>query len=153
MPDIKYAQTEAVDKGSLKVEVLANRTRRPIEGAKITISYSGKPDSTVEEVSADDSGMSEKLTLDAPPLEYSMEPSENQPFAQYTVKVTAPGYRPVSISGVQVFSEQLALQQVRMAEENEEENQIDSIVIPVNTLFGNFPAKIAESEIKPVSTE
>ena len=51
MPDIKYAQTEAVDKGSLKVEVLANRTRRPIEGAKITISYSGKPDSTVEEVS------------------------------------------------------------------------------------------------------
>ena len=151
MPDIKYAQTEAVDKGSLKVEVLANRTRRPIEGAKITISYSGKPDSTVEEVSADDSGMSEKLTLDAPPLEYSMEPSENQPFAQYTVKVTAPGYRPVSISGVQVFSEQLALQQVRMAEENEEENQIDSIVIPVNTLFGNFPAKITESEIKPVS--
>lgn len=151
MPDIKYAQTEAVDKGSLKVEVLANRTRRPIEGAKITISYSGKPDSTVEEVSADDSGMSEKLTLDTPPLEYSMEPSENQPFAQYTVKVTAPGYRPVSISGVQVFSEQLALQQVRMAEENEEENQIDSIVIPVNTLFGNFPAKIAESEIKPVS--
>lgn len=151
MPDIKYAQTEAVDKGSLKVEVLTNRTRRPIEGARITISYSGDPDSTVEEVSADDSGMSEKLTLDAPPLEYSMEPSENQPFAQYTVKVTAPGYRPVSISGVQVFSEQLALQQVRMAEENEEENQIDSIVIPVNTLFGNFPAKIAESEIKPVS--
>jgi hypothetical protein len=78
MPDIKYAQTEAVDKGSLKVEVLTNRTRRPIEGARITISYSGEPDSTVEEVSADDSGMSEKLTLDAPPLEYSMEPSENQ---------------------------------------------------------------------------
>ena len=95
----------------------------------------------MEEVSADDSGMSEKLTLDAPPLEYSMEPSENQPFAQYTVKVTAPGYRPVSISGVQVFSEQLALQQVRMAEENEEETQIDSIVIPVNTLFGRFSAE------------
>ena len=37
MPDIKYAQTEAVDKGSLKVEVLTNRTRRPIEGARITI--------------------------------------------------------------------------------------------------------------------
>ena len=38
-----------------------------------------------------------------------------------------------------------------MAEENEEETQIDSIVIPVNTLFGDFPPKIAESEIKPVS--
>ena len=75
MPDIKYAQTEAVDKGSLKVEVLTNRTRRPIEGARITISYSGDPDSTVEEVSADDSGMSEKLTLDAPPLDGTLRKS------------------------------------------------------------------------------
>ena len=38
-----------------------------------------------------------------------------------------------------------------MAEENKEESQIDSIVIPANTLFGDFPPKIAESEIKPVS--
>ena len=142
MPDIKYAQTEAVDKGSLKVEVLTNRTRRPIEGARITISYSGDPDSTVEEVSADDSGMSEKLTLDAPPLEYSMEPSENQPFAQYTVKVTAPGISSRQLfRAFRIFSEQLALQQVRMAEENEEENQIDSIVITGQYVVWQFSGK------------
>ena len=151
MSEIRYMQTEAVDKGSLKVEVVTGRMRRPIEGAQIAISYSGDPDSRVEEVKADASGMSEELVLDAPPLEYSMEPSENQPFSQYTVKVTAPGYRPVSVSGVQIFSEQLALQQVQMSAEEESQSQVDNIVIPVNTLSGDFPPKIAESEIKPVT--
>lgn len=151
MSEIRYMQTEAVDKGSLKVEVVTGRMRRPIEGAQIAISYSGDPDSRVEEVKADASGMSEELVLDAPPLEYSMEPSENQPFSQYTVKVTAPGYRPVSVSGVQIFSEQLALQQVQMPAEEESQSQVDNIVIPVNTLYGDFPPKIAESEIKPVT--
>lgn len=151
MSEIRYMQTEAVDKGSLKVEVVTGRMRRPIEGAQIAISYSGDPDSRVEEVKADASGMSEELMLDAPPLEYSMEPSENQPFSQYTVKVTAPGYRPVSVSGVQIFSEQLALQQVQMLAEEESQSQVDNIVIPVNTLYGDFPPKIAESEIKPVT--
>ena len=75
MSEIRYMQTEAVDKGSLKVEVVTGRMRRPIEGAQIAISYSGDPDSRVEEVKADASGMSEELVLDAPPLEYSMEPS------------------------------------------------------------------------------
>ena len=151
MSEIRYMQTEAVDKGSLKVEVVTGRVRRPIEGAQIAISYSGDPDSRVEEVKADASGMSEELVLDAPPLEYSMEPSENQPFSQYTVKVTAPGYRPVSVSGVQIFSEQLAWQQVQMSAEEESQSQVDNIVIPVNTLYGDFPPKIAESEIKPVT--
>ena len=151
MPEITYTQTEAVDKGSLKVEVLANRTKTPIEGAKISISYSGKPDSAIEEVSSDDSGMSEKLILDAPPLEYSMEPSENQPFSQYTIQVTAPGYHPVTVSGVQIFSTQLALQQVQMSMEKDPQASLDQISIPVNTLFGNFPPKIAEPEIKPVT--
>lgn len=151
MSEIRYMQTEAVDKGSLKVEVVTGRMRRPIEGAQIAISYSGDPDSRVEEVKADASGMSEELVLDAPPLEYSMEPSENQPFSQYTVKVTAPGYRPVSVSGVQIFPEQLALQQVQMSAEEESQSQVDNIVIPVNTLYGDFPPKIAESEIKPVT--
>ncbi len=150
MPEIQYMQTEAVDKGSLKVEVVTNRGRRPVEGAQITVSYTGEPDAALEEVKADASGMSEKLALDAPPLEYSMEPSENQPFAQYTVKVTAPGFRPVTVSGVQIFPEQLALQQVQM-EEAVKESTTDTIVIPTNTLFGDFPPKIAESEIKPVT--
>lgn len=140
-----------IDKGTLKVGITDRRTNNPIRDAKISISYTGEPDSTFEEVTSNASGMSEELTLDAPPLEYSMQPGEEQPFAQYTLQITAPGYRPVNVSGVQIFSAQLALQDVRMEEEQREENSLDNITIPLNTLFGDFPPKIAESEIKPIA--
>lgn len=140
-----------IDKGTLRVGVTDRRTNNPIRDAKISISYTGEPNSTFEEVTSNVSGMSEELTLDAPPLEYSMQPGEEQPFAQYTLQITAPGYRPVNVSGVQIFSEQLALQDVRMEEEERQENSLDNITIPLNTLFGDFPPKIAESEIKPIA--
>jgi peptidoglycan hydrolase-like protein with peptidoglycan-binding domain len=80
-----------------------------------------------------------------------MEPSETQPYAEYTVQVTAPGYRPVTVSGIEVFSNQLSLQEIRMEEEDAPSNPIDTIVIPAHTLYGDYPSKIAESEIKPVT--
>lgn len=150
MSEMRYAQTEAVDLGSLKVEVVANKGSTPIPDATISISYAGEPEAVVEEVVSDESGMSESISLNTPPLEYSMEPSENQPFSQYTIQVTAPGYRPFTVTGIEVFSGQLSLQKVRLSEEEAIGNPTSSIVIPVNTLFGDFPPKIAESEIKPL---
>ena len=79
-----------------------------------------------------------------------MEPEQPvQPYAEYNIIVEAEGYRPVSIEGTDVFSGELTLQDVKMEplEVSEEEK---NIVIPANTLFGNFPPKIAEAEIKPV---
>jgi len=140
-----------VDQGTLKVQVIGSGTRIPGQNARITISYSGDPEGTLEEVSTDDSGMSEQITLAAPPLEYSMEPGESQPYAEYTIQVDAEGYRPINISGIEVFSDQLALQEVRLDRVEAPGNPIDNIVIPVHTLFGEYPPKIAESEIKPVT--
>ena len=50
MPDIRYAQNENVDRGDLRMQVIERGTSTPIDDAKISISYSGDPDSTVEEV-------------------------------------------------------------------------------------------------------
>ena len=150
MPDIRSMQNN-VDQGTLKVQVIGSGTRIPGQNARITISYSGDPEGTLEEVSTDDSGMSEQITLAAPPLEYSMEPGESQPYAEYTIQVDAEGYRPINISGIEVFSDQLALQEVRLDRVEAPGNPIDNIVIPVHTLFGEYPPKIAESEIKPVT--
>ncbi len=150
MPDIRSMQNN-VDQGTLKVQVIGSGTRIPVQNARITISYSGDPEGTLEEVSTDDSGMSEQITLAAPPLEYSMEPGESQPYAEYTIQVDAEGYRPINISGIEVFSDQLALQEVRLDRVEAPGNPIDNIVIPVHTLFGEYPPKIAESEIKPVT--
>lgn len=152
MPDIRYTQdNNNIDKGKLQVQVVGRTTNNPVRDAKITISYSGDPDSTVEEVSTDVSGMSESVTLDTPPLEYSMEPSETQPYAEYTVQIDAEGYRPINISGIELFSNELALQKVQLEEVNAPGTQIDDIVIPAHTLFAEYPPKIAESEIKPVT--
>ncbi|MDD6241751.1 MAG: peptidoglycan-binding protein [Roseburia hominis] len=150
MSDIAYTQNN-IDQGELKIQVTARGSNRPITNARVSISYSGDPDSVVEEVNTDASGMSEQITLPAPPLEYSMEPGENQPFSQYSIQVDAEGFRPFTVSGIELFSEQLSLQEVRMDEMDAPGNPVDTIVIPVNTLWGDFPPKIAESEIKPIS--
>ena len=63
---------ENIDKGTLRIHLINESTGRPIEGAKIAISYTGNPSDTIEEVSTDDSGNTEEVTLNAPPLEYSM---------------------------------------------------------------------------------
>ena len=150
MSDIRPDQN-LLDEGALRMHVIARGTSRPIQNAKITISYTGDPESQIEEVNTDDSGLSEEIALAAPPVEWSMEPGEKQPYSEYTIEVTAEGFRPVNISGIEVFSDQLAMQDVRMEEEEARENQLDNIVIPAHTLFAEYPPKIPESEIKPVT--
>ena len=103
MSDIAYTQNN-IDAGELKIHVTARGSNRPIPDARVSISYSGDPDSVVEEVNTDASGMSEQITLRTPPLEYSMEPGENQPFSQYSIQVDAEGFRPFTVSGIELFS-------------------------------------------------
>ena len=148
---LQAAQINHVDNGTIKIQVTSTVGLIPVDNAKITISYTGDPGNALEQVSTDAEGQSEVLTLAAPPLEYSMEPEQSaQPYAEYTVEVEADGYRPVSIEGVDVFSGELSLQNVRMEPLEVSEQDMKNIVIPANTLFGNFPPKIAEAEIKPV---
>lgn len=139
------------DIGRLRVNVTTERGVYPIQDAQITLSYTGDPASQIEQLNTDESGQSELVQLNAPPLEYSMEPSESQPYAEYTIQVTAAGYRPVSISGIAVFPNSIAIQDVRLVREANEGPAENNIVIPDNTLWGDFPPKIPESEIKPIN--
>ena len=76
--------TEASARGRLKVNVVSQATSRPVPEAKVSISYTGVPDSLVEQLSTDASGQTSSLELEAPPLEYSLEESsEQQPYAEY----------------------------------------------------------------------
>lgn len=142
------AMQENVDRGQLRIQVRSRE--RPVEDARIAISYSGDPQSAVEQVTTDANGQTETVELAAPPLEYSMEPNASQPYAEYTLQVTAPGYEPVTISGAEILPDSLALQDVRLTPLEQPEDFQD-IVIPAHTLYGDYPPKIAEAEIKPVS--
>lgn len=143
-------QQDTPDQGKLRLSVVSNTGYAPIQDAVIDISYTGDPESTVEEVTTDQNGQTETLELPAPPLEYSMAPSENQPYSEYTFRVSAPGYETLTISGAEILPDATALQEVRLRPLAPGET-IDNIVIPAHTLFGDYPPKIAEAEIKPVS--
>lgn len=152
MRDIRAMQDEAAGKGELQINVTSTLDSRPIAEARISISYTGVPEQTLEQVTTDSSGQSEVLTLDAPPEEWSLDPNnERQPYSEYTLDVSAPGFEPVSIAGTEILANVKAIQNVRMrpSETGGEEEEV--FVIPAHTLYGDYPPKIAEDEIKPTN--
>ncbi len=136
--------------GNLKVSVTSTLGLIPIRDATVKISYKGMPDSIIETLDTDISGQTEEIGLPAPPLEYSLEPGSEQPYSEYNIEVNAPGYEPVTISGTEILADTLALQSVEMTPTEMEEQEEETIVIPDHTLYGEYPPKIPEDEIKPI---
>ncbi len=149
MSNLSYMQ-KATDRGQLKIHVTTERGFFPIKDASIRLSYTGNPTEIIEELSTDISGQTAAVELPAPPLEYSMEPSEFQPYSEYTIQVNASGYRPINISGISVLPDKTSIQNVRMETATVGNPLERNIVITANTLYGNFPPKIPEDEIKPM---
>ena len=122
---------------------------KPLQDARVSISYSGEPETDIEQLVTDSDGQTDAVELAAPPVEYSMEPGDVQPYAEYSVTVTASGYESFNVSGISLFADTTALQGIRLVPRNVT-TLAGNIVIPANTLWGNFPPKIAEAETKPV---
>ncbi len=141
-----------IDKGRLQINTTSSINSTPIEGATIGISYTGVPESMLEQVTTNSSGQTETLELDAPPLEYSLNPSiELQPYSEYTLEVSAPGYEPVSISGAEILADVTAVQNVSLRPITTPGEAEEVFVIPAHTLYGEYPPKIPEAEIKPLN--
>lgn len=136
--------------GSIKISVVSSIGLIPVENATVTISYTGDPEAPTEILTTDSSGQTPIIPLPAPPLDLSLTPEPDaQPYSEYNITVTADGYEPVLVSGSEIFANEVSLQQIRMnpliAEENEK-----VVIIPAHTLFGEYPPKIPEDEIKPM---
>lgn len=140
---------DIIDKGKMRINVYDRQQGTPLANARVSISYTGNPETVINEVMTDSEGAVNLDELLTPPIEYSMEPGEKQPFSEYTIDVTANGYDEANISGIDVFSGETSIQDVYMNENSYQDTE-NNIVIPVNTLYGNYPEKIPESEIKPV---
>ncbi len=65
------------DKGRLQINLVSDITAYPIQGAQISISYTGIPETPLEQLTTDSSGHTDMIDLAAPPLEYSLDP-ENE---------------------------------------------------------------------------
>ena len=146
------ARRDQIERGLLQINVTSDVDSYPVSDAMISVSYTGVPDSTLEELNTDSSGQTETIELNAPPLEYSLDPSiEAQPYAEYTLDVRAPGFEPVSISGAEILPDVTAIQTVRLRPLTPADTGEEVFVIPAHTLYGEYPPKIAEDEIKPTN--
>ncbi len=140
-----------IDKGNLQVQVVSGNNMTPVPNASVTISYTGDPSSALEELRTDSSGQTETIALNTPPLEYSINPTvEIQPYSEYTISVTAEGFEPVTVSGTELLPIGTAIQNVRLRPLSPTTEQPEVFVIPAHTLYGDYPPKIPEAEIKPI---
>ncbi|MGL5313553.1 MAG: spore cortex-lytic germination protein SleC [Peptostreptococcaceae bacterium] len=145
--------------GFLTVSVIDSTTNRPIEGATVNVYYnpeSGQRQNQVyQNLKTDISGQVTNLTLDAPDIIYSQQPSDVRPYSQYSVEIIADGYETTLIDGTQLFptveSRQNAPLQPKTRCRSSYSRQNEEIyVIEENTLYGNYPPKIPESDLKPL---
>jgi len=134
--------------GRLKLRV-TNRQLQPIPGASITITQASVPNAVFDQLTTDASGLTNEVELPAPSLDYSQEPSTQQPYSEFTLNINTTGYVPVTIQNAEIFPNVTAIQEASLVATNPEGAEL--FVIPPHTLFGDYPPKIAESEIKQPS--
>lgn len=141
------AQMDTQSTGRLRVRV-TTQGMAPVPNATVRISQSSALGTFTEELTTNDIGQTEEVELPTPSIEYSLEPSTQQPYANYTLNITAADYVPVTVQDVEVFPQTTAIQPMTLIEAPIEERLY---VIPPHTLFGDFPPKIAEAEVKEAS--
>ena len=147
---MRTMQNDMIDRGQLQVNV-TTINNIPIENVNISIYEEGQPTNKIEEITTDASGQSEKIDLATPPVELSLYVDNIiQPYAEYSLLMEADGYEPVNISGVEILSGRMSIQDIKLRPLLEKKNGED-FVIPAHTLYGEYPPKIAEAEVKPVN--
>ena len=98
-------------KGRLKVQCFKNGTYIPIEGGKAILVPSPGQQGESKEVTltTNSSGESQIIELDAPPLEYSQQPTGQVPYTLYDLRVDRDGFETLVIKGIQIYPEELAI--------------------------------------------
>ena len=127
--------------GYLQVNTFFQGVGSPAQGATVRV-FNSDTKSIVSESQTDAQGQVKNIALITPPIEYSLQYGLPRPFNQYDVQVIYQDYQSVYISNVQLFPERTAIQNVLLLP------SYNAIDIPYPTLWGTYPPKIPESEVK-----
>ncbi len=137
------------DFGRLRIDVV-NALGAPVNNAICDISYLGDPENILTEVSTDTNGQSETVSLPAPDEELSQAPGAVSPYSNYTVTVRAGGFEAVTVNGINIFPNTKGIQRIILPSFSNT-STAEIINIGPNVLFGNYPPKIPEAEVKPMN--
>lgn len=127
--------------GLLQINTFLNDVGRPAANATVKV-IDPATQRVLEEAVTDGDGKIGEIALPTPPIDYSLEPDSPRPFNQYNVSVSFPDYTTAMIENVQLFPSCTAIQNVDLKPD------FDSVTIPYPTIWGEYPSKIPESEIK-----
>ncbi|MCI8445348.1 MAG: peptidoglycan-binding protein [Bacilli bacterium] len=126
--------------GHLVVNVFVDNVAQPLMGARVNISGNN----TNINVVTDESGRTEAIALEAPNIEYSLEPQTIvQPWETYNVTVTKDGLGTGTVLGVQVYAGITSIQDVYLSTTTGGSGKITTIV-PPPTIWDNEVPKIVE---------
>ena len=101
--------------GFVKVQVLVGRSDIPVPEARVVISkIIGEESFVLADVTTDINGMTERLSLPAPPAYLSQSPGNADPYAFYDIVVSHPDYTSVENKNVPVFDRVLSIQSVKL---------------------------------------
>lgn len=145
--------------GFLNISVVNLVNNYPIADASVNI-YAINTDNqssvlVYQNLKTDLSGIIYGLQLNAPDFIYSQEPSNVRPYSQYSIEVIKDGYETTIVNGIQILSVSTALQKIKMTPKNRSKRlysrQNESVInIGEHTLWGDYPPKIPESNLKPI---
>jgi peptidoglycan hydrolase-like protein with peptidoglycan-binding domain len=122
----------------------------PIADALVRIAYSGEQNNMIGEFRTDGSGLTEMIELSAPNIEYSLQITNQQPYSEYDLTVSADGYETAIFSHVEILPNVLAIHEARLNPVTVSPTRGSLFVILPHTLYYEYPPKIPEEEIKPM---
>lgn len=141
--------SDYIDQGKLQVIVSTQNGTVPVSDAvvRITNIVNGE---LITEITTNASGRSEVIELPAPPIELSVQESTAKPYASYNVTVSAKEFETLHIGGVQILPSSKAIQPANLKLLRTNEARVQNVLIEPHTLWGDYPPKIPEPEVKPL---
>lgn len=144
----RQSPAELSGEGQLHISVFDNNESRPMSNADVKITPRGDTSIVLDELTTDDSGETDTVNLAAPNISLSQNPeTEERPYSEYDLIVTAPNRAQTIIEGVQILPNSIANQNVFLSTRAMTAQQ-NVVQIEDNTLWGVFPPKIPEDEVK-----
>ncbi len=134
---------------------------RPLSNVQVTIKETSPSGETtiVTELVTNEVGQTAPIELNAPPIDYSLDPLNTQmPYSTYRIETTSADYVDAVIDGSQVFTDIRSIQPVFLQALQRYPNGshtytrqlVEIFSIGPATLYGNYPEKIPEASIKPI---
>jgi len=150
MPQYYTRNPDLPGTGLLQIGTQSIDAGMPAVNATVRIMQRGERNHIIEEMISDPSGRTPAINLPAPPVDFSLQPSEQIPYSEYDVSVDMEGYEPVYVEGVQILPDTISYQDIRLTPLMNYSDRFRLITIKDHTLWGTFPAKIPEADTKPL---